>query len=148
MASVVFHAFNQIRSTGKVKLFKSHKAEYEDGEQLRDFIDVEDVCKVMFWIMQLMMNSEWSIAKNGLYNLGTGKARTFIDLVTPIFTTMDLPVNIEFIDMPEDIRDKYQYFTEADMNKLKAAGYKDEFSSVEKGVSDYVRNFLVEKKYY
>jgi ADP-L-glycero-D-manno-heptose 6-epimerase len=148
MASVVFHAFNQIQSTGKVKLFKSHKAEYKDGEQLRDFIYVEDVCKVMVWMMQSIVNSRWSTEKNGLYNLGTGKARTFIDLVTPIFKTMDLPVNIEFIDMPEDIRDKYQYFTEADMNKLKAAGYKEEFSSVEKGVSDYVRNYLLEKKYY
>lgn len=148
MASVVFHAFNQIQSVGKVKLFRSHKPEYKDGEQLRDFIYVEDICKVMFWIMRSMVNGEWSIKQNGIYNLGTGKARTFIDLVTPIFKTMSLAVNIEFIDMPGDIRDKYQYFTEADMNKLKTAGYKEEFDSVEKGVSDYVKNYLLQKKYY
>ena len=148
MASVVFHAFNQIQSTGKVKLFKSHKTEYKDGEQLRDFIYVEDVCKVMCWIMRSIVNGEWSIKQNGLYNLGTGKARTFIDLVTPIFTTMDIPVNIEFIDMPGDIRDKYQYFTEADMNKLHNAGYNEEFYSVGKGVSDYVKSYLLEKRYY
>ncbi len=148
MASVVFHAFDQIKATGKVKLFRSYKEDYKDGEQLRDFIYVEDVCKVMFWIMESISNGEWSTKKNGIYNLGTGEARTFIDLVTPIFTTLNLPVNIEFIDMPEDIRDKYQYFTEADMNKLQAAGYQEEFFSVEKGVSTYVKDFLVEKKYY
>jgi ADP-L-glycero-D-manno-heptose 6-epimerase len=148
MASVVFHAFNQIKATGKVKLFRSHKEGYKDGEQLRDFIYVEDVCNVMFWMMESMVNGQWSMEKNGIYNLGTGKARTFIDLVTPIFTTLNLPVNIEFIDMPEDIRDKYQYFTEADMNKLKAAGYHEEFFSVEKGVSDYVKNYLVPQTFY
>jgi ADP-L-glycero-D-manno-heptose 6-epimerase len=148
MASVVFHAFNQIKAIGKVKLFRSHKEGYKDGEQLRDFIYVEDVCNVMFWMMESMVNGQWSMEKNGIYNLGTGKARTFIDLVTPIFTTLNLPVNIEFIDMPEDIRDKYQYFTEADMNKLKAAGYHEEFFSVEKGVSDYVKNYLVPQTFY
>lgn len=148
MASVVFHAFNQIQATGKVKLFRSHKPEYKDGEQLRDFIYVEDVCKVMFWMMKAIDNRQLTIDKSGLYNLGTGKARTFIDLVTPIFQTLNLPVNIEFIDIPEDIRDKYQYFTEADMGKLRNAGYKEEFFSVEKGVSDYVKNYLMEKKYY
>ena len=150
MASVVFHAYNQIQSTGKVKLFRSHKAQYKDGEQLRDFIYVEDVCKVMFWMMNEFSSQEPGVGsqESGIYNLGTGKARSFIDLVTPIFSTMSLPVNIEFIDMPEDIRDKYQYFTEANMNKLKNLGYKDEFYSVEKGVSDYVKNYLLEKKYY
>ena len=93
-------------------------------------------------------NSDLRHLTSGLYNLGTGKARSFIDLVTPIFTTQNLPVNIEFIDMPEDIKDKYQYFTEADMNKLRNSGYKEEFYSVEKGVSDYVKNYLSPKKYY
>lgn len=148
MASVVFHAFNQIKTAGKVKLFRSHKEKYKDGEQLRDFIYVEDVCKVMYWIMQSMVKGEWSTDKNGIYNLGTGKAQTFLDLVAPIFAALNLPGNIEFIDIPADIRDKYQYFTEADMNKLKAAGYNDEFFSVEKGVEDYVKNYLVEKMFY
>ena len=148
MASVVFHAFNQIKATGKVKLFRSHKEGYKDGEQLRDFIYVEDVCKVMYWMMESIINNKWPKKNNGIYNLGTGKARTFIDLVTPIFTSLNLPVNIDFIDMPEDIRDKYQYFTEADMNKLKAAGYHEEFFSVEKGVSDYVKNYLVPQNFY
>ena len=148
MASVVFHAFNQIQATGKVKLFKSHKPEHKDGGQLRDFIYVEDVAKVMFWIMGSMVNGEWSIAGNGIYNLGTGKARTFIDLVTPIFTSLNQKSNIEFIDIPEDIRDKYQYFTQADMAKLRSAGYKEEFYSVEKGVGAYVKDFLASKKYF
>lgn len=157
MASVVFHAFNQIKSAGKVKLFRSHKEGFKDGEQLRDFIYVEDVCKVMFWMMNEIggqksevrnQTSDLGLLTPGLYNLGTGKARTFVDLVTAIFTTLNLPVNIEFIDMPADIRYKYQYFTEADMTKLRTAGYKEEFSSVEDGVGDYVKEYLLVKKYY
>ena len=147
MASVVFHSFNQIQSTGKVKLFKSHKPEFKDGEQLRDFIYVKDVASVCYWIMDKMVNGEWSMG-NGLYNLGNGKAKTFKDLVTAIFTSLQLPPNIEYIDTPIDIRDKYQYFTEAVMNKLSSAGYKNSFYSLEDGVKDYVTNFLVEKKYY
>lgn len=155
MASVVFHAFNQIQATGKVKLFRSHRPDYKDGEQLRDFIYVKDVCKVMFWMMKkvngvlsMVNNNPDALPASGLYNLGTGKARTFIDLVTPIFTSLGLPVNIEFIDIPEDIRDKYQYFTQADMSKLRIAGYTEAFYSVEEGVSEYVRNYLVLKRYY
>lgn len=148
MASVVFHAFNQIQSTGKVKLFKSHKPEYKDGEQLRDFIYVQDVVKVMFWIMESIVNSEWSIKQNGIYNLGTGKARTFTDLVTAIFNSLHIQPSIEFIETPADIRDKYQYFTEADMNKLRLAGYKENFYSLEKAVEDYVRNYLTVPEYY
>ncbi|TMI86193.1 MAG: ADP-glyceromanno-heptose 6-epimerase, partial [Bacteroidetes bacterium] len=147
MASVVFHCFNQIQSNGKVKLFKSHKPEFKDGEQLRDFIYVKDVAAVCYWIMEKMVNGQWSAA-NGLYNLGTGKARTFNDLVTAIFTSLQLPPKIEYVDTPVDIRDKYQYFTEADMSKLSSAGYKNSFYSLEDGVKDYVTNFLVEKKYY
>jgi ADP-L-glycero-D-manno-heptose 6-epimerase len=148
MASMVFHGFNQVQSTGKIRLFRSHRPDFKDGEQLRDFIYVQDVCKVMYWIMESMLNDVWSKEKNGIYNLGTGKARTFVDLVTPIFTALNLPVNIEFIDMPADIRDKYQYFTEADMRKLKNAGYTEDFFTVEEGVSDYVKNYLMQKKYY
>ena len=141
MASVIFHSFNQIQNTGKVKLFKSHKPEYKDGEQLRDFVYVKDVVKVCYWLMQHHVPS-------GIYNLGTGKARTFKDLVKATFGGLDLDPNIEFIDTPVDIRDKYQYFTEANMGKLKSVGYADEFYSLEKGVDDYVRNYLKARKYY
>jgi ADP-L-glycero-D-manno-heptose 6-epimerase len=141
MASVIFHSFNQIQKTGKVKLFKSHKAEFKDGEQLRDFIYVEDVAKVCYWLMDHHISS-------GLYNLGTGKARTFEDLVKATFAGTGKKPAIEFIDMPEDIRDKYQYFTEADMTKLRDAGYADSFYSLEDGVGDYVKNYLLKKEYY
>ena len=141
MASVIFHSFNQIKSSGKVKLFKSHKPEYKDGEQLRDFVYVKDVVDICYWLMNEKPAS-------GLYNLGTGKARTFKDLVTSIFKSLGKEPVIEFIDTPLDIRDKYQYFTEADMNKLRSVGYKEDFYSLEEGVETYVKNFLIEKKYY
>jgi ADP-L-glycero-D-manno-heptose 6-epimerase len=141
MASVIFHSFNQIKSSGKVKLFRSHKAEYKDGEQLRDFVYVKDVVDICYWLMNEKPAS-------GLYNLGTGKARTFKDLVTAIFKSLDKEPVIEFIDTPLDIRDKYQYFTEADMNKLRRVGYKEDFYSLEEGVETYVKNFLLDKKYY
>jgi ADP-L-glycero-D-manno-heptose 6-epimerase len=150
MASVVFHSFNQIQTTGKVKLFKSHKPEFKDGEQLRDFIYVEDVAAVCYWMMyeNSRLTTHNSQLTNGLYNLGTGKARTFKDLVTAIFTSLDLAPDIEFIDTPADIRGKYQYFTEADMTKLRNGGYEKELYSLENGVENYVKNFLLEKKYY
>ena len=141
MASMIFHGYNQIKKTGEVKLFKSHKPEFKDGEQLRDFIYVEDIAKVCFWLMQNNVES-------GLYNLGTGKARSFKDQITAIFTTLNKEPNIQYIDMPEDIRDKYQYFTEADMGKLKDAGYTEPFYSLEEGVADYVKNFLAGSNYY
>ncbi len=141
MASVIFHSFNQIQKTGKVKLFKSHKPEFKDGQQLRDFIYVKDVAAVCYWLMENHIAS-------GLYNLGTGKARTFEDLVKATFAGMGKEPVIEYIDMPEDIRDKYQYFTEADMTKLKEAGYKENFYSLEDGVGDYVKNYLLKKEYY
>lgn len=141
MASMIFHGFNQIKKTGEVKLFKSHKPEFKDGEQLRDFIYVEDVAKVCIWLMQNNVAS-------GLYNLGTGKARSFKDQITAIFTTLNKVPNIKYIDMPEDIRDKYQYFTEADMRKLETAGYKEKFYSLEEGIADYVKRFLIESNYY
>ncbi|MEP6846742.1 MAG: ADP-glyceromanno-heptose 6-epimerase [Panacibacter sp.] len=138
MASVIFHSFNQINKDGIVKLFRSHRSDFDDGEQLRDFVYVKDVVKVIGWMMKVMRSS----FVNGLYNLGTGKARSFYDLATSTFHGVDKQPNIDFIDMPEDIRDKYQYFTEANMNKLRNAGYNQPFVSLEEGVDDYVRNYL------
>jgi ADP-L-glycero-D-manno-heptose 6-epimerase len=148
MASVIFHAFNQIKATGLVKLFKSHRPDFKDGEQLRDFVYVKDVVKVIGWMLHEMFSQHWSKEKNGLYNLGTGQARSFYDLAANTFTAQGLQPNIEFIDMPLDIRDKYQYFTEANMNKLRAAGYTEPFSTLEEGVGDYVANYLVKKQLY
>ena len=148
MASVVLHSFNQIESTGKVKLFRSHKAQYKDGEQLRDFIYANDVMNIMYWMMNAMGNGQWAMKKNGIYNAGTGRARTFKDLATAIFSSMQLKPEIEYIDTPEDIRDKYQYFTEADVNKLRKAGYHESFFSLDEGVNVYVKNFLLPHKYF
>ena len=141
MASVILHAFQQIRKSGVVKLFKSHRPEFKDGQQLRDFVYVKDVLKVCYWLMQHQ-------PKSGIYNLGTGRARSFDDLVKASFGGLDLPPAIEYIDMPEDIRDTYQYFTQANMDKLRSVGYVDEFYSLEKGVDDYVRNYLANEKSY
>jgi ADP-L-glycero-D-manno-heptose 6-epimerase len=141
MASVVFHSFNQIKQNGKVKLFRSHKDGFEDGEQLRDFIYVKDVVAVCYWLME-------NKPASALYNLGTGSARSFNDLAKATFAGLDMQHNIEFIDMPEDIRDKYQYFTEAKMEKLAEAGCRHEFYSLEKGVDDYVRNYLDKNLFY
>lgn len=140
MASVIFHAHRQIKETGKVKLFKSHKPEFKDGEQLRDFVYVKDVVNVLYYMMKKQPAS-------GLYNLGTGKARSFNALATATFNALKVPVNIEYIDTPVDIRDKYQYFTEADMNKLVNSGYNQGFTSLEEGVADYVTNYLSPHKY-
>ena len=150
MASVIFHSFNQIRKSGQVKLFRSHRADFQDGKQLRDFIYVKDVLEVCYWLMESCMSKDVAgkPVESGIYNLGTGKARTFEDLVRSTFAAVDMPANIVYIDMPVDIRDKYQYFTEANMNKLKMAGYQQAFYSLEEGIDDYVRNFLSEKKYY
>ncbi len=138
MASVIFHAHRQIKETGKVKLFRSHNRDYKDGEQLRDFVYVKDVVKVCQFLME---NRKVS----GLFNLGTGTARTFVDLAKATFAAMHIDPIIEFIDTPEDIRDKYQYFTEANMSKLRESGYSAEFYSLEDGVSDYVKNYLERK---
>lgn len=140
MASVIFHAFNQIKANGKVKLFRSHNPEYKDGEQLRDFIYVNDVVDVCLYLMKNKHDP-------GLYNLGTGKARTFLDLAKSTFKALNLEPNIEFIDTPIDIRDKYQYYTQADMHKLIAHGYNKPFTSLEDGVEDYVANYLKDHKY-
>ncbi len=148
MASVIWHSFNQIKKEGIVKLFKSHKEGFKDGEQLRDFVYVKDVIAVAAWMMEEMLQGSWTKNKDGLYNLGTGTARSFIDLVKATYAGLDMPPNILFIDMPEDIRDKYQYFTEADMHKLRETGYTKPFYTLEAGVGDYVRNYLKELRYY
>lgn len=148
MASVIWHSFNQIKNTGKVKLFKSHRHDFKDGEQLRDFVYIIDLLKVIDWMMQTILAGEWPEKNNGLYNLGTGKARSFYDLATATFHGLGIAAEIIFIDMPEDIRDKYQYFTQANMQKLRDAGYKEPFYSLEEGVNDYVKNFLTQKKIY
>jgi ADP-L-glycero-D-manno-heptose 6-epimerase len=140
MASVVLHAYNQIKETGKVKLFRSHKEGINDGEQSRDFIYVKDLTSVCLYLMHHRRHS-------GIYNLGSGDARTFIDLVNAIFYALKKQPDIEFIDTPIDIRDKYQYFTEADMHKLKSIGYTQSFTSIEDGVGDYVKHYLVEGSY-
>jgi ADP-L-glycero-D-manno-heptose 6-epimerase len=144
MASVIWHAFNQIRQSGTVKLFKSHRADFRDGQQLRDFIYVKDILKVCYWLLE---NFD-KVPENGLFNLGTGKARSFEDLVKATFSGAGLPARIEYIDMPEDIRDKYQYYTEARMEKLIKAGYTEQFYSLEAGVSDYVKDYLSTNNYY
>jgi ADP-L-glycero-D-manno-heptose 6-epimerase len=141
MASVIMHAYNQIQEKGLVKLFRSHNPNYKDGEQLRDFVYVKDVVDVCYFLLHHRKDS-------GIYNLGSGKARTFLDLVKNTFTSIDKQPNIEFIDTPIDIRDKYQYFTEANMNKLKAIGYPKPFHTLEEGLRDYVQNYLVGGKYY
>src|SRR5688572_2886220 len=141
MASVILHAFNQINQNGHLKLFKSHKPEYKDGEQMRDFVYVKDVVEVCYFLMHHRQNS-------GIYNLGSGEARTFLDLALQTFKAMDKEVNIDFVDTPEDIRDTYQYFTEANMEKLRSIGYDKPFHTLEEGVQDYVKNYLLEGKYY
>jgi ADP-L-glycero-D-manno-heptose 6-epimerase len=161
MASVIWHSFNQIKKDGVVKLFKSHCPDFEDGQQLRDFVYVKDLVSVILWMMEeTFLVSRFSFGQThdqitgnsrltyGLYNLGTGTARSFEDLVNATFAGLDLEPNIQYIDMPLDIRDKYQYFTEANMQKLKNAGYNREFYSLEKGIDDYVRNYLLGLKTY
>lgn len=148
MASVIFHSVKQIKENGFVKLFKSHRAGYNDGEQLRDFVYVKDLVKIIFWMMEQMIDKTWSTSYNGLYNLGTGHARSFHDLAVATFKGLGLVPDVRYIDMPEDLRDKYQYFTEADMSKLRAAGYTSSFYSLEDGVEDYVRHYLDKNLYY
>ena len=141
MASVIFHAFHQINKTENMKLFRSHNPLFKDGEQMRDFVYVKDVVNVCLFLMQHKIDT-------GIYNLGTGKARTFLDLTKATFKAMRKSENVFFVDTPEDIRDKYQYFTEADMDKLIKAGYNIPFYSLEDGIEDYVQNYLSEKNYY
>ncbi len=141
MASVILHSFKQINETGKVKLFRSHRPDYQDGQQKRDFVYVKDIAKVILWLLEHR-------PQNGLYNVGTGTARTFYDLADNTFKALGKPTNIEFIDTPLKIRDKYQYFTEANMSKLRQAGYDEPFTSLEDGVDDYVKNYLLPFKFF
>lgn len=140
MASVIWHAYKQIKETGKMKLFRSHHPKFKDGEQMRDFIYVNDVLDICIFFMHHRKNS-------GIYNVGTGKARTFLDLVKATFKAMNKPEYIEFVDTPVDIRDKYQYFTEATVDKLRSIGFDQPFTSLEEGVSDYVATYLEKKEY-
>ncbi len=141
MASVIFHAYRQICATSAMKLFKSHHPDFKDGEQMRDFIYVKDLIEVCIYLMYYRRNS-------GIYNLGSGKARTFLDLANTTFQALQTPAHIEFIDTPADIRDNYQYFTQATMNKLRSIGYSQPFHSLEQGITDYVTNYLVPNTYY
>lgn len=141
MASVIFHAFHQIKEKGSMKLFRSHNPNYTDGGQLRDFIYVKDVVEVCLYLMNETPHA-------GIYNLGSGVARTFKDLALNTFKGLDKEANIEFIDTPIDIRDKYQYFTEANMQKLIQTGYSKPFFTLEEGIEDYVKNYLIPGKYY
>ena len=140
MASVVYHAFNQIQETGYLKLFKSHNTDYTDGGQLRDFIYVQDVVDVMYWMMHKRQNS-------GIYNLGTGQARTFLSLGKGVFSALNRTEDIQFIDTPIDIRDKYQYYTQANMGKLRGIGYTASFTSLETGIEKYVKEFLINNRF-
>ncbi len=140
MASVIFHAYHQIKNSGRVKLFRSHRPDYTDGGQLRDFVYVKDVVEVIWYLYS-------NKPKNGIYNLGSGKARTFLDLANATFKAMGKTPEIDFIDTPADIRDKYQYFTEANMNKLVSTGYNHPFTSLEDGVNDYVKHYLLPGNY-
>ena len=140
MASVILHAFTQIQQTGSMTLFKSHNPDYTDGGQMRDFVYVKDVAEVCFFLLNHRQNS-------GIYNLGSGQARTFLDLAMNTFQALGRTPDIQFRDTPEDIRDKYQYFTEADMSKLKAIGYELPFTRLEDGIADYVQNYLVPNRY-
>ena len=136
MASVVYHAYHQIQKTGGMKLFRSHNPDFKDGEQLRDFIHVQDVCAICLYLMHNRKHS-------GIYNVGTGKARSFKALTEAVFAALDLPSTISYIDTPEDIRDKYQYFTEATTGKLRSIGYDYSFTSLEEGVRQYVQDHLL-----
>ena len=137
MASVVLHTYRQVLETGKMKLFRSHREDYKDGHQTRDFVYVDDVCDVCMYMMQNRLRVE-----SGIYNLGSGKGRTFLDLVNATFSAMGRDPQIDFIDTPEDIRDTYQYFTEADLSKLRDSGYATEFTTLENGIKEYVGNYL------
>ncbi len=143
MASVVYHSFLQIKNTGQVKLFKSEHPDFLDGQQKRDFIYVKDVVRILFVMLERMLNNQWESGWNGIYNLGTGKAATFEALVTSVFKALHLPIHIEYIDMPSDLSNKYQYFTQAEMKKLSTVlGAESTYLTIEEGVEDYVKNYL------
>lgn len=136
MASVIFQAFNTINEKGRMELFRSHHPVIQDGEQARDFIYVEDVAKVILFFMNNRKNS-------GIYNVGTGEARTYLSLTKAVFKSMNKTENIGFVDTPADLRGKYQYYTCANIQKLRGVGYSESFYSLEEGIEDYVANFLI-----
>jgi len=140
MSSVILTAYKQIKETGMMKLFQSHKEDIPNGHQMRDFVYVKDVLRVCYWLMNHKKDS-------GIYNLGSGKARTFLDLVKSTFKSMSVEENIDFIPTPTQIRNSYQYFTEAKMDKLKSIGYPYLFTELEDGVDDYIKNYLESDKY-
>lgn len=140
MRSVVHKAFEQVRDIGKVKLFKSLHPNYKDGEQMRDFVYVKDAVEMTIYFLE-------HPEKNGIFNVGAGKARTWNDLVTALFNAVGKEVNIEYIDLPENLREKYQYFTEANLSKIRSAGYSEPTITLEDGVSDYVKNYLLKGLY-
>lgn len=142
MSSVVFKAFKQIRETGELKLFRSHRPDYEDGKQLRDFVYVKDITG---WMWTIFSNPK---VQSGIYNMGFGQARTWLDLAQAVFQGLDKPMKINWIDMPESIRNQYQYFTQAEMSKLQAQGLSAPQWSLEKGVADYIRNYLLQDDPY
>jgi ADP-L-glycero-D-manno-heptose 6-epimerase len=141
MASVIFKAFHQIRATGQVRLFKSHRPEYADGGQLRDFVYIKDCIEVIWWLLE---NGD----ANGIFNVGTGKSRSWNDLINAVFAAMQLPSRIEYFDMPEELRNQYQYFTEAKMDKLRDAGCPVAFRALEDSVRDYVTGHLMQADPY
>ena len=141
MASVVYHTFNKIKESGKMDLFRSHHPDFKDGEQKRDFIYVKDVVNVLFYFM---LHKDYP----GIFNLGTGNARTFLDLSRATFEAMGKEADVHFVDTPEDIRDKYQYFTEAKMDKLRQAGYNLPFYALEEAIADYVQDYLLPGSWY
>jgi len=148
MASMIFHSYHQIKQNGFVKLFKSHKEEFKDGEQLRDFIYVKDVVKMCYWFCQWSTVNDQRSIQSGIYNIGTGESRSFNDLVNAVFAALDVTSNIQYVDMPSDLRDTYQYFTEAEMQKIKNAGYNFPLNTLEEGVCDYVKNYLSKNVFY
>ena len=141
MASVVYHCFSQIKETSKMTLFQSHKEGIEHGHQMRDFIYVKDVVDVLIWFF-------WRRLNTGIYNLGTGQARTFLDLTKAVFKSMDKEESIDFTPTPTAIRDSYQYFTQANIDKLRMNGYDKQFTSLEEGIEDYVTNYLITDTIY
>ncbi|MCC8136724.1 MAG: ADP-glyceromanno-heptose 6-epimerase [Clostridiales bacterium] len=135
MASMVYHGYKQIQETGSIKLFKSYNSKYENGKQLRDFVYVKDICNVIFWMLRHPQISD-------TFNVGTGKAQSFKDMAEAIFRVLGMVPNIVYIDMPGKLKEKYQYYTKADMQKLRDAGYDIPFADLEMGVEDYVCNYL------
>ncbi len=140
MASVVFHAFHQIKESGRMRLFKSYRSDYENGAQRRDFVYIKDVLQVLMHFMENRKNS-------GIYNLGSGRSHTFLQLAQGVFKALNAPEAIDFIDMPEDIRDNYQYYTQASMQRIKEAGYTPDFWNFEEAIADYVQHYLIPHKY-